>query len=169
MAMDQILRWMGANLGDLLTVLGIVLTLVELRRTKSAVEASNLAAARAFNELSSRSAIAEIATIRTGFREAQVALRGMRLEAALLRLQEVRERLHGLRSKDSFNTDARLGAIQQMVFSLHKMQARIELQLADSSQPAIPVARMNTQMGEFAAEVAAWQEEQHYRQESDKP
>ena len=60
----------------LLSLVGFILAILELRRIKSSFEASNLATEKTFGAMSDRLTIEDIAGIKSGLREIQVALRG---------------------------------------------------------------------------------------------
>jgi hypothetical protein len=166
--LDNIRVWLLSNIELILTILGFVLTLIELRRTRSAVNASKRATERTIRLLSDRSTISDISIILMSMREAQTALRGSRYESALLRLQDLRERLYGLRSRDGFTNEKRLEDIQTIVFSLKKMQAGLELYLSNPVEVRVSVARYNSQLGDFASQLATWHDEMYYVDRSAK-
>src|SRR5687768_11687616 len=126
--MEPFINWLRSNvtLDTILTLLGFLIAIIEIRRTKRAVLASKEATNRTIQLLSDRSTISDLATIIIVLRETQTALRGNRYEAAVLRLQDLREKLHELRHREGFTSDDRLTEIQSMVFSLSKLQDTLE-------------------------------------------
>jgi DNA-binding transcriptional MerR regulator len=163
--MDTFINWLTPNLDyiDLiLTLLGFGFAIIEIRRTKSAVIASKEASEKTAQLLSDRSTISDIATIINGLRETQTALRGNRYEAALLRLQDLREKLHELRHREGFTSDDRLTEIQSMVFSLSKLQDTLEHSLSTSDPSKVSVPRSNRLLSECGVQISGWREEMHY-------
>jgi hypothetical protein len=168
--MEIFARWLTSNisLDTILTLLGFVFAIYEIRRTKSAVIASKQATEKTIQLLSDRSTISDIAMIITGLRETQTALRGNRYEAALLRLQDLREKLHELRHREGFRSAERLLEIQTIVFSLKKLQDGLETSLSTSSTNKVSVPRSNSLLAEFAAQISGWREEMHYMDRSNQ-
>ena len=158
---DTIKTWIQSNIELILTILGFLLTLIELRRTKSAVEATKNATEGTIQLLTERTTISDIAVILISMRETQTALRGNRFEAALIRIQDLREKLFALRSRDGFKSDDRLQNIQEMVFALKKMQDSIESYLSAPEKYKIHVPRYNNQLAEFTGLLSSWREEVH--------
>jgi len=165
---DNIKVWLFSNIEIILTIIGFGVTLIELRRTKSAVYAAKAATEKTIQLLSDRSTISDISVILISLRETQTALRGSRYESALLRLQDLREKLHGLRSRDGFKNAERLENIQAIVFALKKMQDGLEVYLANPETIRFSVPRYNSQLGDFASQLATWHEEMHYIDRSEQ-
>lgn len=164
--MDIIKNWVFSHLELILTLIGFVLTIVEIRRTKSAVVATKKATENTIQLLSDRSTISDVTSIRDSFREIQTSLRGKRFEAALIRIQELREKLYELRSREGFKSDERLQQIQEIVFGLKKMQDSIEAHISEPNKFTIPVPRYNSKLADFASQLSSWREEVHYMQRS---
>jgi hypothetical protein len=162
--MENLISWLRSNvtLDTILALLGFGFAIYEIRKTKSAVIASKEASEKTVQLLSDRSTISDIATIINGLRETQTALRGNRHEAALLRLQDLREKLYELRNREGFTSEERLTQIQTMVFALKKLQDGLETTLSTSTQVKISVPRSNSQLAEFAVQISGWREEMHY-------
>ncbi len=159
-------NWAVANAEMILTVIGFLITLIELRRTKNAVNASKKATEHTMQLLSDRSTISDIAVILVSLRETQTALRGGRYEAAVIRLQDVRDKLFGLRNRDGFKNDDRLQQIQEMIFALKKAQDSIEIYLSQPDKGKIQIARHNNQLAEFTSLLSGWNNEMQYTQRS---
>ena len=161
--------WFSSHLELILTIIGFGITIFELRKTKNAVDASKKATEATIKLLSDRSTISDISIILiSSYHETQTALRGSRYEAALLRLQDLREKLHGLRSRDGFTNDERLASIRTIVFALKKMQDGLELYVANPEQINFSVPRFNSKLGDFASQLATWHEEMYYLHRSEK-
>lgn len=159
-------NWVITNIEMILTIIGFLITLIELRRTKNAVEASKRATERTMQLLSDRSTISDIAIILVSLRETQTALRGGRYEAAVIRLQDVRDKLFGLRNREGFKNDDRLQQIQEMIFALKKAQDSIEVYLSQPDKGKIQIARHNNQLAEFTSLLSGWNDEMQYAQRS---
>lgn len=164
--MENIKNWLLQNFELLLTIIGFAITLIELRRTKSAVYASKKATEETIALLSDRSTISDVANILASLREVQTALRGKRFEVALIRLQELREKFYALRNREGFKSDERLQKIQEIVFALKKMQDSIEVYFSEPDKSKIPVSRYNNRLADFASQLSGWKEEVHYTQRS---
>jgi hypothetical protein len=162
--METIINWLRSNvtLDTILTLLGFLIAIIEIRRTKSAVMASKEATDRTIQLLSDRSTISDLATIIIVLRETQTALRGSRHEAALLRLQDLREKLYELRNREGFKSEERLTEIQGMVFSLRKLQDTLEQSLSTSSPSKVSVRRSNSLLSDYGVQISGWREEMHY-------
>ncbi len=162
--MENILNWLSSNitLDTILALLGFGFAIYEIRRTKRAVIASKEATEKTIQLLSDRSTISDIATITNGLRETQTALRGNRYEAALLRIQDLRGKLHALRSREGFKTETRLTEIQGMVFSLKRMQDSLEMCIATATTEKFSIHKNNNQLADFVTLISGWDEEMHY-------
>jgi hypothetical protein len=161
-SMETIMRWLTSNFDTILTLLGLGFAIYEIRRTKSAVIAAKKATEKTVQLLSDRSTISDIATIINGLRETQTALRGNRYEAALLRLQDLREKLAELRNREGFTSEERLTEIQSMVFSLSKLQDGLENSLSTASPDKVSVPKSNRLLSDYGVQISGWREEMHY-------
>lgn len=168
--MNHLLEWLHSNItfDTFLTLIGFGFAIYEIRKTKSAVNASKEATQQTIQLLSDRSTISDIATIINGLRETQTALRGNQYESALLRIQDLRERLHALRNRDGFKNEERLSQIQGMIFSLKRTQDALEQYIHTNNAEKFSVVKNNNQLSEFAAQIAGWHEEMYYLNRSSK-
>jgi hypothetical protein len=167
---ENFIRWLTSNISfdTILTLLGFGFAIYEIRRTKSAVIASKEATEKTIQLLSDRSSVSDIATIINGLRETQTAFRGYRYETALLRLQDLRERLYALRNREGFKNEERLIEIQGMVFTLKRMQDSLEMHISTSNTDKISVHKNNSRLAEYATLISGWREEMHYLDRSIK-
>jgi hypothetical protein len=104
-----------------------------------------------------------MATVQSGLHEVQVALRGKRYEAALIRSQHLRETLARVRTRAGFEGSKRQVRVQKMVTDLRKLQNVMEAIIAkpESAEEFSP-ADANKAFGNAAAELGAWIEELRY-------
>jgi len=107
--------------------------------------------------------LSDIAAVQSGFHELQVALRGKRYEAVLIRSQHLREILARVRTRGGFATEKRQLRVQRMVTDLRKLQDVMEIiilkpEAADDFSPAAA----NKSLGNAAAELGSWIEELRY-------
>ena len=138
--------------------IGFAFTILELRRTKSAVAASKAATERTLEKMSDRLTIADVTLLQSTLREVQGALRSERYETAVIRTQECRKLLHQLKARRGFSSSSRLAQIQQMLTRLAKLQARIEKRLGDSSA-TVSIARANDVLSNFIVQLSEWSEQ----------
>jgi hypothetical protein len=161
-SMEPFINWLRSNFDTVLTVLGFIIAIIEIRRTRSAAIASKKATEKTVQLLSDRSTISDLATIIIVLRETQTALRGNRYEAALLRLQDLREKLYELRNREGFTSEERLTEIQSIVFSLSKLQDGLENSLSTSGPNKLSIPRSNKLLSEYGVQISGWREEMHY-------
>ena len=142
----------------LIGVVGFGLTIYELRKTKSAVEASKQATRQTLRGMSERLTISDVALIQASLREIQVALRGNRWESALIRIQETRATLHQLKEREGFTGDARRTEMQEMIVRLRKLQDRLERKLGDPGA-SLSVKAANSLLSDFIDHLSEWGEQ----------
>jgi hypothetical protein len=147
-----------AIFGILVSLAGFGITLYQLRRTRTVVEAAEAATTTALASLSARLTISELADMRGGLRAIQTALRGARYETALLQTQPIIEQLHGLRSRTGFDSDERHMGIQDVVVQLAKLRNRLELKIA-VPETVISVPKANNLLSELGSTLSVWSEE----------
>ncbi|MDP9194855.1 MAG: hypothetical protein M3P06_24435 [Acidobacteriota bacterium] len=141
-----------------LSLIGFVILWFQLKKTTSAAEAAARGSRAATEAIGQADTISDVAAVQAGMREIQVALRGARYEAALLRAQMSRESLARIRTRRFFEGDVRQTRIQKIVTDLRLLQDRLEKVLVNGdAQFAAPVA--NKVLGDAAAEMSSWMEE----------
>jgi hypothetical protein len=140
-----------------LSIVGFGLAIYEIKRIKNSVEASKIATDKAFASMSDRSTIADIATIQSGVREIQIALRGERYEAALLRCQAVMENLIQLRSREGFSNNEKQSEIQGMVVNLLKLQKQLEQVM--NGEIKCSISTINDKLNILFTSLTSWGEE----------
>jgi hypothetical protein len=158
----NILEWISL----ILTATGFIITIVQLSRTKKAVDATNKATKNTLLLLKDRSSIEDVSHLINGFREIQTALRGNRFETALIRIQDLRMKLFELRGKDYFKNKQKLENITSATFDLKKMQDNLEKKIRHI-ELEIPVPKYNMTLAELISKMSEWQEEIRYLDRSD--
>jgi hypothetical protein len=156
-----------AILGIVISAGGFGLTLHQVRKTRSAVEAAEGATREALKGLSGRLTISEVADMRAAIRGIQTALRGERFETALIQTQGIVEQLNGLRMRTGFESDARHTEIQNTVVQLAKLRNRLEERIANPSVQ-LSTAKANNMLSELGGTLSSWTEELHFRNEAEE-
>jgi hypothetical protein len=167
---STVLPWIKDNAWNLLGLLdlliglvGFTFAIIELRKTRNALEASQEATRQTLQNMSDRFTISDISLILGSLREIQVALRGNRLEAALIRTQETRKYLQQLKSRRGFTSNERRVGIQGTVLHLAKLQDRMEKKLAEpNANFSIPNA--NLKLSALIDLLSEWAEEIRFTQ-----
>jgi len=152
--------WLRENsdvISIILSLIGFGLIWHQARRARSAAEASQLATSRALGLMSHRLTIADLSSISSSMGEVQTALRGGRVETALLRTQDIREQLVRLRGRPGFNTRARLTEIQTIVVDLAKLQSGLERSLFEDTL-VINVSKANDLIADQISQLGEWGE-----------
>ena len=146
------------NIDPLISVIGFIIAIIEIRRVKSAALASKEASENALKTIANRLTISDISDITNGMREVQIALRGERYEAAVIRIQNVRYSLAQLKQRVGFTNDERKAEIQEMVLNLRKRQDQIERRLSNiETQLSIPA--INGLLSDYISVLAEWAEQ----------
>lgn len=158
-------QWFIDHLELIITAIAFGFTIYEIRRTKNSVEASRAATEQTIQLMSERSTIADITLIQGSLREVQVALRGMRYEAGLIRLQTIREKLNELRDRKGFTSEGRRTEIQDMVLNLTKLENRLERKLANPNL-GLSVPNANNLLGNFMNELSQWNDVIRFQERS---
>lgn len=154
----EIVNLILSVVGIVVSAAGFVITVVQVRKARSTIEAAESATKTAIGNLSARLTIFEIADMRGAIRGVQTALRGERYETALLQLQVIIDQLHALRSRPQFENDVRHAAIQEIVVQLAKLRNRLELKTATPTTP-LSVPSANNLLAELGSTMIGWSEE----------
>jgi hypothetical protein len=150
--------------GIIVSTAGFAITLLQVRKTRSRLEAANQATAHALHDISLKLTIAEIADMRGALKGMQTALRGGRYEAALIQIQGLLEQLHGLRSRPGFQTPDHHTAIQAMVVQLAKLRNKLEAKIAlPATELSTPKA--NNMLSELGTQLSSWAEQLRFNPE----
>jgi hypothetical protein len=150
--------------GIIVSAAGFAITLAQLRRTRTAVDAAQEATKAALKGLAGRITIAEIADIRSGMRSIQTALRGARYETALIHTQLMLEQLSGLRTRQGFNDEEKHIQIQTIVTQLAKLRNRLEQRINDPLI-AISIPKANNMLSQHGETLSVWSEEFRFEKE----
>jgi len=144
-----------------LSVVGFLVVLLQLRKTRTAAEAAKLATDRALQAISDTETISDIATIKERIKKVQVAVQGGRYEVALHESQFLRESLHQLRNRRGFDTDADKTEIQEIITFLRKIQDYFERHLQDPTFE-VPARFINRGLFDQATKVSEWIEKMRF-------
>jgi len=146
----------------ILSIVGFAIVWLQLRKTAGAAEAAARASKAAIEAIGHADTISDVSAVQAGLREVQVALRGKRYEAALLRAQVLRESLARLRSRKGFEGDERQGRIQKVITDLRILQDKMERVLEDSSGE-FSAAVANKTLADAATEMSSFIEELRFQ------
>lgn len=151
----------------ILTVLGFGFSIYEIKKTKSSVDASKEAAAKTLQALINKHTISEIASLSSGLREVQIALRGKRYEAASLRIQAIRNGLHQLRGRNGFSSTKKQTEIQEIIASLSKLQDGLEKKI-ENPEFSLSVPSANNKISEYISQFSEWGDQFQFSPEEEK-
>jgi hypothetical protein len=154
-------------LGIVVSAAGFAITLLQLHRTRTAVDAAQDATKAALTGLAGRITIAEIADIRSGMRSIQTALRGARFETALIHTQLMLEQLSGLRTRQGFRDEEKHIQIQTIVTELAKLRNRLEQRINDPLV-AISIPKANNMLSQHGQTLSVWTEELRFVTEKEE-
>ena len=147
-----------AILGIFISAGGFAITVLQIKKTRTAVDAAESATRGAISGLSARLTVTELADMRSGLRGIQTALRGQRYETALINTQVLIEQLSALRLRSGFDTQSRHAEIQAIVAQLAKLRNKLEQRIAVPST-ALSVPKANNILAEFGGTFSVWAEE----------
>ena len=158
--------WMQANdsgISILLSLAGFVGLWWQIRRTRDAATAAEAATKEAVSAIAKVDTVSDLASVKAGLHNVQVALEGNRLETASVHAQMLKESLFQLRGRQGFADKDKLVQLQSIVTLLAKVQERISRRQEDEVfKKRVPA--LSAGLSESATQIAAWMEELRYRQ-----
>jgi hypothetical protein len=150
----------SSGLSIFVTILGFGVTWWQLVRTQRAAAAALDASKAALAAVGRADTLSDVAAVQSGLHEIQVALRGKRYEAALIRSQHLREVMARVRTRDGFEGEARQLRVQKMVTDLRRLQDAMETVIASPDEAAnFSAAKVHKALSNAAAELGGWIEE----------
>jgi hypothetical protein len=164
--MWQWILWNASIIEIGLALVGFGFTWYQITRTRSAAEASEKATKAALKAMSERFTLADLSAISSVLGEVQTALRGARIETALIRTQGIREQIIRLRSRAGFTSTTRRTQIQKMVIDLGRLQSALETKLLDPSFK-IDVTKANDLLASHIGMISEWGEELKFASRSE--
>jgi len=156
--LDSVLQDPIRAVDFLIAVIGFAVLWIQIARTKRVATAAKEASESATQLVTERMTISDVATIRNRCGEVQTALRGGRLETALIQTQVIRSQLVRLRQRPEFKDNEKwLTGIQGMVAGLRNIQSDLEKNL-DNSDKGQSWYSANRNLGDYVIQLSEWAE-----------
>lgn len=151
----------SAGLGVILSLLGFLVVVLQLKKTRRAAEASKVAADRTLDAVSQIDTAFDLASLKERLKGLQSSIRASRFEIAYYEAQSLREGFHRLRNRKGFESEEGKVELQTMVTFLRKLQDQLERKIQDAEYQ-LPVRPISANLSDHAMKISGWIEQRRF-------
>ncbi|MCG8073277.1 MAG: hypothetical protein N0C86_14985 [Candidatus Thiodiazotropha taylori] len=147
-------EWFG-SIGTLLTLVGIIIAVFQIRKTTRAAEAARVAAEITTSNIQLNVTLSDVSSCVNEVEEIKVLIRSMRYEAALLRVTDLSGRLIQLKNIPNNNNTNEQFKNKENLAQLSILRDLLERKLQDRNLEIKP-SSVNKILSDISDDLHAW-------------
>jgi|GEM_PF-3319682 len=138
-----------------LTLVGVIVAIVQMRKARESAEAARIAAEDARSSIALNTIMQDVGTCAGGFEEVQSLIRIESYHSALLRVSDLIARVAQIKGAQSGTGTIRIPGLKNTLTQLEVLRELLEEKVADSSKEVDPL-RVNRILSQISAALHEW-------------